>query len=339
MKFFNKKPYLIAEIGVNHNGSLPLALKSIEQAAKSGADAVKFQMFNTEEFMSDKKINYKYKTKKGFKSENMFKMFKRLEFSDKWLKKILYTCKKHKVDFLSSVADIKTADLVNRLKVKAIKLSSEDLINYPLVEYVASLRRKTILSTGMADENEIKRAIGYFKKFKTPFILLHCVSVYPTPDEETNLLRMVSLSKKFKTQVGFSDHTIGIQASIAAVILGAAVIEKHFTLSKNLVGPDHQLSMDPKEFKSLHDNVKKAQIILGNKSILPSKTEKKTKKIFRRSVTALKNIKKGEKYSKYNICLKRPANGLHPKYLNFLLGKKAKINIKINSKIQKKHLI
>ena len=189
------------------------------------------------------------------------------------------------------------------------------------------------------DENEIKRAIGYFKKFKTPFILLHCVSVYPTPDEETNLLRMVSLSKKFKTQVGFSDHTIGIQASIAAVILGAAVIEKHFTLSKNLVGPDHQLSMDPKEFKSLHDNVKKAQIILGNKSILPSKTEKKTKKIFRRSVTALKNIKKGEKYSKYNICLKRPANGLHPKYLNFLLGKKAKINIKINSKIQKKHFI
>ena len=202
MNFLKTKPYIIAEIGVNHNGKLSLALKSIKAAAKAGANGVKFQIFKADEFMSKKKLIYKYKTKLGTKSENMYDMFKRLEFSEKWLPLILKECKKYKVDFLSSVADKQSADLMKKLKVKAIKLSSEDLINYPLLEYVSTLGVNIILSTGMADQEEIESALKIFKKTKIKIILLHCVSLYPVSDKYANLKRMLTLKNKFKINVG-----------------------------------------------------------------------------------------------------------------------------------------
>ena len=338
MNFFKKKPYLIAEIGVNHNGKLSLAIQTIKAAAKAGADAVKFQMFNADEFMSKKKLLFKYKTKKGNKSENMYDMFKRLEFSEKWLSKIIQVCKKNKVDFLSSVADKSSANLMKKLKVKAIKLSSEDLINYPLLEHVATLGRNIILSTGMANSEEITRALSFFKKKKIKVIILHCVSMYPTSIKDANLLRMVSLKKKYNVSVGYSDHTLGIEASIVATILGAEIIEKHFTLNKSLIGPDHVMSSDPKEFKELADNIKRIHLILGSSDIKPKKTEQKFKKIYRRSITSISQIAKGEKFSLKNIALMRPATGLHPKYYKKIIGKKTSRRLLKDKKIQLKDI-
>ena len=338
MNFFKKKPYLIAEIGVNHNGKLSLAIQTIKAAAKAGADAVKFQMFNADEFMSKKKLLFKYKTKKGNKSENMYDMFKRLEFSEKWLSKIIQVCKRNKVDFLSSVADKSSANLMKKLKVKAIKLSSEDLINYPLLEHVATLGRNIILSTGMANSEEITRALSFFKKKKIKVIILHCVSMYPTSIKDANLLRMVSLRKKYNVSVGYSDHTLGIEASIVATILGAEIIEKHFTLNKSLIGPDHVMSSDPKEFKELADNIKRIHLILGSSDIKPKKTEQKFKKIYRRSITSISQIAKGEKFSLKNIALMRPATGLHPKYYKKIIGKKTSRRLLKDKKIQLKDI-
>ena len=338
MNFLKKKPYLIAEIGVNHNGKLSLAIQTIKAAAKAGADAVKFQMFNADEFMSKKKLLFKYKTKKGNKSENMYDMFKRLEFSEKWLSKIIQVCKRNKVDFLSSVADKSSANLMKKLKVKAIKLSSEDLINYPLLEHVATLGRNIILSTGMANSEEITRALSFFKKKKIKVIILHCVSMYPTSIKDANLLRMVSLKKKYNVSVGYSDHTLGIEASIVATILGAEIIEKHFTLNKSLIGPDHVMSSDPKEFKELADNIKRIHLILGSSDIKPKKTEQKFKKIYRRSITSISQIAKGEKFSLKNIALMRPATGLHPKYYKKIIGKKTSRRLLKDKKIQLKDI-
>ena len=338
MNFFKKKPYLIAEIGVNHNGKLSLAIQTIKAAAKAGADAVKFQMFNADEFMSKKKLLFKYKTKKGNKSENMYDMFKRLEFSEKWLSKIIQVCKRNKVDFLSSVADKSSANLMKKLKVKAIKLSSEDLINYPLLEHVATLGRNIILSTGMANSEEITRALSFFKKKKIKVIILHCVSMYPTSIKDANLLRMVSLKKKYNVSVGYSDHTLGIEASIVATILGAEIIEKHFTLNKNLIGPDHIMSSDPKEFKELADSVKRIHLILGSSDIKPKKAEQKFKKIYRRSITSISQIAKGEKFSLKNTALMRPATGLHPKYYKKIIGKKSSRTLLKDKKIQLKDI-
>ena len=241
------KVYIIAEIGINHNGNLNLAIKSIKAAAKAGVDAVKFQSFRTEEFMADKKLKYKYKTSKGIKTEHMYHMFKRLEFKNEWYSKLSNLCKSLEIDFLSSAADIESANILKKINSKAIKIASEDIINYPLLKKISKLNKRVILSTGMADDREIKKAISILKNLKKKLILLHCVSLYPTPENKINLGRILALKEKYKLPVGFSDHTIGINASFAAVVMGACIIEKHFTLSKKLLGPDHMLSADPKE--------------------------------------------------------------------------------------------
>ena len=319
-----KEPYIIAEIGVNHNGDLNLAIKSIKAAAKCGANAVKFQSFDADEFMTKGKHFYTYQTHRGIKKEKMYEMFKRLELPKRWYEKLITTSKENGVDFLSSAADIYSANLLNKMKVKAIKLSSEDLINYPLLEHVAGLGRKTILSTGMADQKEVDTAVSIFKAKKTKFALLHCVSVYPTPEKEANLSRMISLAKRYKVKVGFSDHTLGIEACLAATALGATILEKHFTLNKKLVGPDHLISSDPEEFKKLIDNARKVYSMLGSNKIAPSASEKKSRNIFRRSIVAKDNIIKWQKLNKSNVSLKRPGSGLHPRLLKSILGRKAK---------------
>ena len=322
-----KLPYIIAEIGVNHNGNLNLAIKSIIAAAKSGANAVKFQTFDTNEFMVKGEHYYTYKTKRGIKKEKMFDMFKRLEVPKSWYKKLVKISKKHKVDFLSSAADVSAANLLNKLNVKEIKLSSEDLINYPLLEYVASLGRKTILSTGMADQKEVDAAVSIFKAKKTKFALLHCVSVYPTPNVETNLSRMSALAERYKVEVGFSDHTQGIEASIAATAMGALIIEKHFTLSRDLIGPDHFISSDPHEFRKLVNGVRMVYGMMGSKNIVPSPSEQKSRKHFRRSIVARLDLLKGKKINISDIALKRPGTGLHPRYFKKIIGKKVKRKI------------
>jgi len=334
----SKYPYLIAEAGINHNGSITQAIRLIKQASKSKADAIKFQMFDADEFMSKNNLTYKYKVKGKFRKENMYKMFKRLEFKMEWIKKLLKECKKNKIDFLSSAADKKSVDLLCKCNVKAIKLSSEDIINYPLIEYVSKKKIFTILSTGMANEEEIKKAIYYFKKNKTKYMLLHCVSIYPTDWSNANLLRIKELKKKYKSDIGYSDHTLGIKACEIATALGAKVIEKHFTLNKNDNGPDHMISSDPKEFYEMSNSTKNIIKLLGSGQIAPGKTENLMKKVFRRSITAKKKILKDEILTVDNIGLKRPASGLHPKYMKKIIGKKIKCNKKKDQKINLKDI-
>jgi len=326
--------YIIAEIGNNHNGSLSLAIKSIKAAAKSGANAVKFQSYYTEEFMADQKIKYKYKTYMGNKSESMYKMFKRLEFKKEWYLKLSKLCKKLKIDFLSSASTIESAKILKKINSRAIKIASEDIINYPLLEKIAKLNKKVILSTGMADQKEIEKAVAIFKKIRKKLILLHCVSLYPTPINKVNLNRVLSLKEKYKLPIGFSDHTVGINASLAAVAKGACVIEKHFTLSKKLIGPDHLLSSDPQEFSKLVSGIRLFEKMSGSKKIRPTNEEINIRKKFRRSIVANQKIRKGVKITSNMLSLKRPGTGLHPIYLKKIIGKIAKKNFSKNEKVK-----
>ena len=334
------KIFTIAEIGVNHNGKLDTALKSIDAAAKAGASAVKFQTFNANEFMSKGNNNYTYKTAKGNRTENMYQMFQRLELPIKWYKTLIARAAKNKVQFFSSAGDENAAKFLKTIGVKLMKIASPDLTNYPLLECVAKLGNKTIISTGMGDETEIDEAVKIFKKHKTPFSLLHCVSMYPTPKENTNLLRITKLKERYKgVQIGYSDHSVGIESALISIVLGATIIEKHFTLNKKLIGPDHHVSADPKEFKYLNDKIKMTLKMLGEKKIEPSIFEKKNRVLFRRSITARKDIHKSEKISFENVCLKRPETGAHPKFLKKILGKKTKKIIFEDRKIKLKDLI
>jgi len=317
----NNKVYIIAEIGTNHNGSLDLARKTIKSAAKSGVDAVKFQSFKTEEFMANKKLKHNYKTSKGIKSENMYKMFERLEFKKEWYLKLSKLCRNLGIDFLSSAADIDSAKILKSINSKAIKIASEDIINYPLLKKISKLNKRVILSTGMADQKEVEKAVLILKSIKKKLTLLHCVSLYPTPEDKINLNRILALKERYKLPVGFSDHTIGINASLAAVVLGACVIEKHFTLDKKLPGPDHMLSSDPPELTKLVNNIRQIEKMIGSKEIRPTSEEIKMRQKFRRSIVANQIIKKGTKIISKMLSLKRPGTGIHPMYLNKIIGK------------------
>lgn len=324
------KIYIIAEIGSNHNGNIVLAKKMISAAKKAGANAVKFQSFRTEEFMSNNKIIYTYGKNK--KKENMYKMFKKLEFKYHWYDLIQKFCKKEKIDFITSVADKDHLKEYLKTNPKIIKIASEDLINFKLLKAVSRTKKKIILSTGMADDEEIKSALRFFKN-KKRLTLLHCVSLYPTENKLTNLKRINSLEKKYKVKVGYSDHTLGINACIFASLLGAKIIEKHFTLSRNLSGPDQKLSIEPKELKEMVAKIRLSEIMMGNGKIFPSKKEITARNKFRRSIVANSLIDKGSIITEKMLTLKRPGTGLHPKFFNDLIGKKAKKNYRKDQKV------
>lgn len=327
---FKKKTYIIAEIGNNHNGDYKLAKKSVIAAANSGADAVKFQSYSTDEFMSNKNLHYTYSTTKSSSKENMYNMFKRIEFKNSWYLKLFKLCKHLKIDFLSSAADKESVERLISIRSKAIKIASEDIINYPLLEYISNKKQNIILSTGMADEKEIKKALKILRKNKV--YILHCVSLYPTKIEDINLGRMIAL-RKFKKVIGFSDHTKEIITPSIAVSLGAKIIEKHFTLNKNLKGPDHSFSLDPKEFRRMVSEIRLVEKMSFNKGIHPHEKEIRIRKKFRRSIVANQTIKKGEKILDNMLSLKRPGTGLHPIYLNKIIGTKAKKKYSKNSQI------
>ncbi len=320
---FGEPVFIIAEIGNNHNSDIRLAKKLIDKAAACGVDCVKFQTFRAEEFMADRSMVYEYSSGGKRVRENMFDMFKRLELPIAWHKQLFDYCCKRKILPLTSVADSESAEVVDRLGVAAFKLSSEDLINLPLVEYVAKKRKPIILSTGMADEQEIDDALKILRKHNCrDVIFLHCVAVYPTPEEEANLLRMKSLSEKTGGIVGYSDHTLGITAAIGAVALGAKVIEKHFTLDRNMSGPDHYLSSDPAELLKLVKAVRVVEKMMGSESIKPSVTESMNRLQFRRSIVAKRNLTKGHILTKSDLTLMRPGTGLRARDMGKLIGRK-----------------
>jgi N,N'-diacetyllegionaminate synthase len=326
MKINNKKTFIIAEAGVNHNGSLKKALELIDVAKLSGADAIKFQTFKAENLATDYAPKAEYQKYKSQKAETQFQMLKKIEFTDAMHKACFRKCKKKKITFISSAFDVDSLNYLNKFKLSLFKVPSGEITNIPYLEVLGKIKKKIILSTGMSSIDEIKKAIktlttsGAKKKNIT---LMQCTSAYPAPYDEINLNTIATLKNLFKLNIGFSDHSVGVQASIAAVALGAKVIEKHLTLNKKLRGPDHRTSLDPKEFNFMVKSIRIVEKTLGNKIKKITKSEKKNIYIVRKSIVASTKINKNEKFSNFNITCKRPGNGISPLFFKELIGKKA----------------
>jgi N,N'-diacetyllegionaminate synthase len=326
MKENTNKTFIIAEAGVNHNGSLKKALKLIDLAVAAGANAIKFQTFKTENLTTDYALKAEYQKYKSLKKETQFQMLKKLEFTEAMHKACFEKCKKKKIIFISSAFDIESLNYLNKYKLSYFKVPSGEITNIPYLEVVGKTKKKIILSTGMSSVDEIKKAIKTLITSgtkKNNLILMQCTSAYPAPYDEINLNTIATLKNLFKLNIGFSDHSIGVQASIAAVALGAKVIEKHLTLNKKLRGPDHKASLDPKEFKFMVKSIRIVEKTLGNKIKQVTKSEKKNIYIVRKSIVASTKINKNEKFSNFNITCKRPGTGISPLFFKKLIGKKA----------------
>lgn len=319
----DNQPFIIAEAGVNHNGDIDKAFEMIEVAKKSGANAIKFQTFKAEELVADPNLTYSY-TSQGKKiSESMLKMFKKYEFSREQWFQIKQKCDNEKIIFLSSPSSKSDLDLLLEVGIKAIKVGSDDFTSIPLLKEYSTTGLPLILSCGMSNLEEIKETISTINQSKEyPIILLLCTSEYPTPPENVNLLKFHTLQKELKIPLGFSDHTQGSLASSLAVSVGACVFEKHFTLDHNLPGPDHWFSENPEGLKNWIESIKKSYMMMGNSLVEPTKAEKEMKKIARKSIVILVDIKKNEILNSQKIGIKRPGDGLPPKMLDEIIGKK-----------------
>lgn len=314
--------FIIAEAGVNHNGDIRLAYQLIDVAKDAGVDCVKFQTYVTENDTSRycEKADYQ----KTEEEENQFEMLKKLELSFDEFRLLKEYCEEKGILFLSTPFDITSLKFLESLKMPIWKIASSEVENYPLLREIGKTHKEVILSTGMCNMGEIEAAIGVLKKYgSTKISLLHCNTEYPTPMEDVNLRAMYELAEKFGCEVGYSDHTNGVEVPIAAVAMGAKIIEKHFTLDKGMEGPDHAASLNPKELKDMVQGIRNVEKALGNGRKEPSKSEKKNRIVARKSIVAKKNIKKGEVFSEENIVAKRPGGGINPMQWMDVIGRKA----------------
>ena len=318
--------FIIAEAGVNHDGDIQKAKKLIDVAVEAGADAVKFQTFKADKMVSRKAEKAEYQKQTTGTSESHYEMIKCLELSLDDHKKLISYCNDKNIIFLSSPFDLDSIDLLNSLGLEIFKIPSGEITNLPYLEAIGKLNKKVIMSTGMADLGEIEDALEILTKCGTEkenITILHVNTEYPTPMEDVNLKAMLTIKEAFKINVGYSDHTLGIEVPVAAVALGAQVIEKHFTLDKKMEGPDHRASLEPKELKEMVIAIRNIEIAKGDGIKKPSQSELKNKTIARKSIVANKTIKKGEMYSNDNLAIKRPGNGISPMRWHEVLGKKA----------------
>jgi N,N'-diacetyllegionaminate synthase len=339
MNVNTNKIFIIAEAGVNHNGSLKKALKLIDVAVSAGANAIKFQTYITEKLATDCAPKAEYQKYKSQKKETQFQMLKKLEFTDEMHKACFKKCKKKGIIFISSAFDIESLNYLKKFKLSYFKVPSGEITNIPYLEVLGKFEKKVILSTGMSSIYEIKKAIHTLVINGTKrnnITLMQCTSAYPAPYDEINLNTIFTLRGSFKLNIGFSDHSLGVQASIAAAAIGAQIIEKHLTLSKKLKGPDHRVSLDPKEFKFMVQSIRIVEKILGDKIKKITKSEKKNIYIVRKSIVALTKIKKNEKFSNFNITCKRPGTGISPLFFKKLIGKKSIKNFNKNDLIRLK---
>ncbi|MCF8296140.1 MAG: N-acetylneuraminate synthase [Melioribacteraceae bacterium] len=321
------KTFIIAEAGVNHNGSIELALKLIDAAKKAGADAVKFQSFKADKLVSTKADKAEYQKQTTDASESQYEMIKKLELSVDDHKKLINYCNKINIQFLSSPFDLESIDLLIELGLGIFKIPSGEITNLPYLKKIGKLNKNIILSTGMADLGEIEDALDVLCEGGTDLkniTVLHCNTEYPTSFEDVNLKAMLTIKNAFNVKVGYSDHTNGIEVPIAAVALGAEVIEKHFTLDKNMEGPDHKASLEPSELKQMVTAIRNIEKALGNYIKKPSLSELKNKPIARKSLIALNDIKQGEIFTEKNVGIKRPGNGISPMRWNEVIGKTAR---------------
>lgn len=319
--------FIVAEVGVNHNGDIKLAKKLVDAAKQSGADAVKFQTFKTENLVTRDAPPAEYQKKYALVA-SQYGMLKKLELSEAEFRELSSYCGKKKIIFLSTPFDSQSAEFLYKLGVPAFKISSGDLTNVPLLKQIAKYDRPIILSTGMSSIKEIGNAVKVINSVgNKELILLHCTSSYPADIGDVNLRAMDTLRDKFGTLVGYSDHTEGIEISIVACARGARIIEKHFTLNKSLRGPDHAASIEPEEFKTMVSSIRRVEISLGSGLKKITSKEKLTRDVVRKSIVTAVRVPKGTKLKKEMLTIKRPGTGIPPEYFDKILGKKTKIDI------------
>lgn len=324
----NKHTIIIAEAGVNHNGSIELAKHLIEEAAKAGADFVKFQTFKADLLVSKTAKKAEYQKKNiGDGDDTQFAMLKKLELNEATHFELIAHCEKCGIKFLSTGFDKESIDFLDSLNIPFFKIPSGEITNKPYLQHIASKKKVVVISTGMANMTEIKAAISVLTENGVPkdqLTVLHCNTEYPTPMEDVNLNAMLHIQRELGVHVGYSDHTNGIEIPIAAVALGATVIEKHFTLDRNLPGPDHKASLEPNELKAMVQAIRNVEIALSGSGIKePSPSEIKNKDIARKSIVASKDIRKDELFSEVNLAVKRPGNGISPMLWDDIIGQKA----------------
>ena len=308
-----KKTFIIAEAGVNHNGNVEIAKKMIDAAVDFGVDAIKFQTFITTEGITSSAPKAEYQQETTGNSESQLEMVKKLELSASQHDEIIAHCRKRGIQFLSTAFDIKSVNLLRSYDVPIYKIPSGEIISLPLLITIAKIGKPVILSTGMSTLEEIKKAVEILTQNGAGEItILHCNTEYPTPYEDVNLRAMLTIQRELGVKVGYSDHTPGIEVPIAAVAMGAVVIEKHFTLDKNMEGPDHKASLEPAEFTAMVRAIRNVEKALGSEEKKPSPSEIKNMAIARKSIVARQSIKKGEVFTEENITVKRPGTGVSP---------------------------
>ena len=318
------KVFIIAEAGVNHNGQIETAFKLIDAAKEAGADAVKFQFFKAANLVTKNAEKAEYQKKLTNANESQLDMIRRLELDGEDQKKLFEYCQLQEIKFLSSAFDMESAKILYEMGLEVFKIPSGEITNLPYLQTIGKFGKEVILSTGMSTLGEVETAVEILTESGTKrenITLLHCTSEYPAPYGDVNLQAMVTLKNAFKLKVGYSDHTKGIEVPIAAVALGALVIEKHFTLDRNLPGPDHKASLEPKELQQMIKAIRHVESALGDGIKRPSPSELKNREIVRKSIVARRPIKKGEKFTEENLTIKRPGNGISPMFWHEILGK------------------
>jgi N,N'-diacetyllegionaminate synthase len=320
------KTFIIAEAGVNHNGSIKLAKKLIDIAVEAKADAVKFQTFKTENVVLKNTQKAEYQKETTNSSESQFDMIKRLEIDIDTHKELIEYCKSKDIMFLSTPFDIDSIHLLNELELKIFKIPSGEITNLPYLRAIGKLNKKVILSTGMANIDEIAEALDVLISagtIKENITILHANTMYPTPMEDVNLNAMLTIANRFEIAYGYSDHTLGIEVDIAAVAMGASIIEKHFTIDNSMEGPDHKASLEPNELKAMVCAIRNIEKAMGNGIKEPSKSESVNIETIRKSIVAKKSIKKGDLFTEENLTTKRPGSGTSPMKWDSLIGKES----------------
>jgi N,N'-diacetyllegionaminate synthase len=322
------KTIIIAEAGVNHNGVIENAFKLVDAAVDAGVDYVKFQTFKAEKLVSKvaKKADYQIQNTNN-SEDSQYTMLKKLELSHQQHEEIIAYCNKKGIQFFSTAFDLDSLQYLKDIGLELVKIPSGEITNYPYLRLAAQLFKKVILSTGMCTMEDIEAALNVFLSAgisKDNITILHCNTEYPTPYEDVNLKAMLSIGEKFGTDIGYSDHTLGIEVPIAAVALGASVIEKHYTLDKNMDGPDHKASLEPDELKAMVQSIRIVEKSIAGSGIKePSASEMKNIKIARKSIVAKTTIQKGEVFTEDNITTKRPGDGISPMRWDDIIGQKA----------------
>ena len=320
------KTLIIAEAGVNHNGDIALAKKLVASAAAAGADLVKFQSFITAKSIVRQAPKATYQKKNTDPTESQFEMVRKLELSREDHNELINECRSHGIGFFSTAFDTESFDMLNDYELGLVKIPSGEITNLPFLRHIGNCKKPVIMSTGMATLGEIESAIDVLEQAGTPrtsITILHCTTEYPAPMSEVNLSAMQTIQSAFGVSVGYSDHTLGIEVAIAAVAMGATVIEKHFTLDRNLPGPDHKASLEPEELKAMVKAIRNIEIAMGDGIKRLTASEAKNKHIARKSLVASKAIKTGEVFTLENIATKRPGTGICPMRLDEVIGRAA----------------